>query len=92
MGASPRVHDAINLQVLRQIARQSEMVTSMEVEDLFIGKMSESAIMTEKIMPLLTKHLKGYVPDGSQTGIADNKHAAGVDQFSEVKVISNGTI
>jgi hypothetical protein len=43
-------------------------------------------------MPLLNKHLKGYVPDGRKTRIANSKHPAGVDQFTEVKVIHGGTV
>jgi hypothetical protein len=43
-------------------------------------------------VPLLSKHLKGYVPDGHQTGIACRKYPVGVNQFTEVKVIHNGTV
>ncbi len=43
-------------------------------------------------MPLLSKNLKGYVPDGRQTGIANIKYPAGVNQFTEVKVIHNGAV
>ena len=68
------------------------MVSSMEVEDLFLRKLQESAIMPYEFVPLLIKHLKGYVPDGRQTGIACGKYQARVDQFTEVKIIHNGTI
>jgi hypothetical protein len=43
-------------------------------------------------MPLLGKQLRGYVPDGRQTGIASNKRPVGVDQFTEVKVIHSGAV
>ena len=84
-------HDAINLQVHR-IARQSGMTSSMEVGDFFMRRLNESAIISGNNMPLLSKHLKGYVPDGRQTGIASSKHSAGIDQFTEVKVIHCGTV
>jgi hypothetical protein len=84
-------HDAINLQVHR-IAKQSGMVSSMEVEEFFTRRLSESAIIPDSNMPLINKHLKVYVPDGSQTGIASSKHPTRVDQFTEIKVIHNGTV
>jgi hypothetical protein len=43
-------------------------------------------------VPILNKHLKGYVPDGRYLGIACKKFLAGIDQFTEVKVIHNGTV
>ncbi len=43
-------------------------------------------------MSLLSKKLKGYVPDGHHTGIACGKYPAGVDQFTKVKVIHNGAV
>ena len=64
----------------------------MEVEDLFLRRLQKSAITLDDSLPLLNKHLKGYVPDGRETGIACGKQPAGVDQFTEVKVIHNGTI
>jgi len=84
-------HDAINLQVHR-IAKQSGKGSSMEVEDLFIRRLSESTIILDNNMHLLITHLKGYVPDGRQTGIANSKHPAGVGQFTKVKVIHNGIV
>ena len=79
-------HDAIDLQV-HMIGRQSGMVSSMEVGDFFMRRLSESAIIPDHSMPLIGKHIKGYVPDGRQTGIASSKYPAGVDQFTEVKII-----
>jgi hypothetical protein len=43
-------------------------------------------------MSLLNKHLEGYVPDGRQIGIACNTFLAGIDQFTEAKVIHGGTV
>jgi hypothetical protein len=43
-------------------------------------------------VPILNKHLRGYVPDGRQFGIASNKFPRGIDQFPEVKVIHSGTV
>ena len=56
-------HDAINLKV-HKIARQSGMTSLMEVGDFFMRRLNESAIIPGNSMPLLIKHLKGYVPDG----------------------------
>ncbi len=84
-------HDAVNLQGHR-IVIHIGMVSIMEVEDPFLRMLRESAITPDDYVPLLSKHLKGYVPDGRQTGSACGKYPAGVDQFTEVKVIHNGTI
>jgi hypothetical protein len=84
-------HDAINLQIHR-VARQSGMVSTMEVEEYFLRRLQESAINPDSAMPLLGKQLRGYVPDGRQTGIASSKRPAGVDQFTEVKVIHSGAV
>ena len=43
-------------------------------------------------VPILNKHLKGYVPDGRQLGIACNKFPSGIYQFMEVKVIHNSIV
>ncbi len=66
------------------------MVSDMEVEDYFLRKLRETAINPTQYVPLLSKNLKEYVPDGHQTGIACGKHPAGVNQFTEVKVIHSG--
>jgi hypothetical protein len=55
------------------------MVSIIEVEDLFLRMLRGSAITPNDSVPLLSKHLKGYVPDERQTGIACGKHPAGVD-------------
>jgi hypothetical protein len=71
-------HDAINLQIHR-VARQSGMISTMEVEEYFLRRLHESAIQPDSAMPLLGKQLRGYVPDGRQTGTASSKRPAGVD-------------
>ena len=43
-------------------------------------------------MLFLSNHLKGYVPDGKQLGIAWNKFPCGINQVTEVKVNHNGKI
>ena len=47
-------HDAINLHVHR-VARQSRMVSTMEVEDYFLRRLQESAIQPNDAVPLLGK-------------------------------------
>ncbi len=64
----------------------------MEIEDYFIKKLQGMAVSPENTVPILNKHLKGYVPDGRHVGIACNKFPGGIDQFTEVKVIHNGTL
>jgi hypothetical protein len=68
------------------------MVSTMEVEEYFLRRLQESAINPDFAVPLLGKHLRGYVPDGRQTGVASSKRPAGVDQFTEVKVIHSGAV
>jgi hypothetical protein len=64
----------------------------MEVEDFFLRKVREMAINPVQTKPLLSRNLRGYVPDGHQTGIASGKYPAGVNQFTEVKVIHSGIV
>ena len=64
----------------------------MEVEDYFLRKIRDMAVNPVTTVPLLSRNLKGYVPDGRQTGIANGKYPAGIDQFTEVKVIHSGTV
>ena len=68
------------------------MVSSMEIADLFMRTLQESAIVPGEFVPLLSKHLKGYVPDGRRTGISCGKYPAGVDQYAEIKTIHNGIV
>jgi hypothetical protein len=79
-------HNGINLH-LHKIIGQSGMCSDMEVEDYFLRKLKETAINPAQYVPILSRNLKGYVPDGHQTGIACGKYPAGVYQFTEVKVI-----
>ncbi len=84
-------HDGINLQ-LHKIFRQSSMTSDLEIEDYFLRKLKETAINPGQNVPLLSRNLKGYVPDGRQTGIAKSKYPAGVNQFTEDKVIHSGAV
>jgi hypothetical protein len=68
------------------------MTSDMEVEDYFLQKLRETAINPSQSVPLLSRNLKGYVPDGHQTSIACGKYLAGVNQFTEVKVIHSGAV
>jgi hypothetical protein len=68
------------------------MTSDMEVEDYFLKKLREMAINPDEIVPLLSKNLRGYVPEGHQTGIANSKYPAGVNHFTEIKVIHSGTV
>ena len=68
------------------------MCNYMEMEDYFLWKLRETAINPAQSVPLLSRNLKGYVPDGHQTRIACGKYPAGVNQFTEVKVIHSGAV
>jgi len=84
-------HDEINKQI-HMIIQQPYMAMQLEIEDNFIKKLQGTAISTNFTLPILSKHLKCYVPYGRQLGIASNKFPAGIDQFAEVEIIHNGTI
>ncbi len=71
-------HNGINMQ-LHKIFRQSGMFSDTEVEDYFLRKLREMAINQAGSVPLLSRNLKGYVPDGHQTGIACGQYPAGVN-------------
>jgi hypothetical protein len=68
------------------------MVSNMEVADLFMRRLQESAIVPGDYVPLLSKHMKGYVPDGRQTRISCGKYPVGVDRYTEIKIIHSGTV
>ena len=68
------------------------MCNDMEAKDYFLRKLRETAINPTQYVPLLSRNLKGYVPDGHKIGIACGKYPAGVNQFTEVKVIHSGTL
>ena len=55
------------------------MISQIEVEDYFIRKLQGMAVTPNDIVPILSKHLRGYVPDGRQLGIANNKFPGGID-------------
>ena len=57
------------------------MSSDMEIEDCFMRILQDSVVSNNIYMPLLSKHLKGHVPDGIQTGIASNKFQAGSEQI-----------
>jgi hypothetical protein len=84
-------HNGINLH-LHRIFRQLGMTSDVEVKDYFLIKLREMAINPVETVPLLSKNLRGYVPYGHQTGIANSKYPAGVNQFTEIKVIHSGTV
>ena len=64
---------------LHKIFRQSGMCIDMEVEDYFLRKLRETAINPAQYVPLLSRNLNGYVPDGHQAVIARGKYPAEVD-------------
>ncbi len=68
------------------------MTSDLEIQDYFLRKLRETAINPGQNVPLLSKNLKGYVPNGRQTRIANIKYPAGVNQFTTVKVIHSGAV
>ncbi len=58
------------------------MTNDMEVEDYFLRKFKKTAINPGQTVPLLSRNLRGYVPDGHRTGIANGKYPAGVNKFT----------
>jgi hypothetical protein len=58
------------------------MVNQMEIEDHFIRKLQGMAISPLDTVSIMSKHLKGYVPDGWQLGIACNKFPGGIEQVT----------
>ncbi len=77
---------------LHKIFRQSGMWSDTEVEDYFLRKLKETAINPARFVPLRSRSPKGYVPDGHQKGVACGKYPAGVNQFTQVKVIHIGAV
>ena len=71
-------HNGINLQI-HNIFRQSGMCNDMEVKDYFLRKLRETAINPAQSVPLPSRNLKGYVPDGHPSDIACGKLQAGVN-------------
>jgi hypothetical protein len=64
----------------------------MVVEDYFLRKLQEIAINLVQTVSLLRRNLREYVLDGHQTRIANGKYPAGVNKFTEVKIIHSGTV
>jgi hypothetical protein len=62
----------------------------MEIEDYFVRKLHGMTVTPRDSAPIMSKHLKGYVPDDMHLGIACNKFLSGIDKFTEVEVIHNG--
>ena len=63
-------HDETNQQI-HMIVKQSSMVSQMmETEDYFVRKLKGMAITPNDPVPIMSKHLKGYVLDGRQLKIA----------------------
>ena len=56
------------------------MVSQLETEDYFIRKLQGMPVTPNESVPILNKHLKGYVPNGRQLGIACNKFSGGIDR------------
>jgi hypothetical protein len=46
---------------------QSCMFSDTEVEDYFLRKLRDMAINPAQFVPILSRNLKGYAPDGHQT-------------------------
>ena len=74
------------------IVKQSSMVNQIEIVDYFVRKLKGMAITPNELVLVMSKHLKRYVPDRRQLGIACNKVLGGIDQFTEFKVIHGGTV
>jgi len=58
-------HNEINGQIHRIII-QSSMVSQMEIEDYLVRKLKGMAVTPNEPVPILSKHLGGYVLDGSK--------------------------
>ena len=68
------------------------MACQLEIEDYFIRKLQGMAVLPKESVPILSKHLMGYVLDGRQMVIACNKFPGGNGQLTTVKVIHNGIL
>ncbi len=58
------------------------MESQLEIDDNFINKLRVMAIPPNNTVSIVSKHLRGYIPDGRQMGIACNKYPAGIDKFT----------
>jgi hypothetical protein len=84
-------YETINIQI-NKIARPSRMTSDAEIEDNFLRKLHEKAVQLDNSLPLMSMHMKGYVPDGRHTGISCNQFPASVDQSTKVTVIHRGSV
>jgi hypothetical protein len=73
-------HEEINNEI-HGIIKQYGKVSQLEIEDCFIRKLQGMVITPSGLVPILSKHLKGYVPNGRQLGVACNKFLGGIDEF-----------
>ena len=72
-------HDGTNSQV-HNMFRQLGMINDMEVEDYFMRRLQDRAlIQPQPNMPLLSNQRKGKVLDGHQTGIANGSYPTGIN-------------
>jgi hypothetical protein len=55
------------------------MESQLEIEDYFINKVREMAVSPENTVPIHSKHMKGYIPDGRRLGIPRGNFPAGID-------------
>ncbi len=68
------------------------MGSQLEIEDYFIRKFRGMAVTPIEAVLVLSKILRGYVPDGRLWRIAcSSRFRGGVVHFTEVKVIRNNT-
>ena len=77
---------------IHMFIQQSGMISQLKIEDYLIRRLQGMVISSDFAVPILIKHMKGYVLDGLQLGISSQKFPAGIDQLTEVKVIHNGTV
>ena len=68
------------------------MVSHMKIEDYFVRKLKNMAITPNYSVPVLSKHLRGYVPDKRQLGSACNNFPIEIDQFTKAKFIHTGKV
>ena len=68
------------------------MTSVTEIRDYFIHGLHDITVQSNDYVPLMSKHLKGYVLDGRHIGIDCNKFPAGVEQFTEIEVIYIGSL
>ena len=55
------------------------MAKQLKIDDYFIRNLRGMAVTPNESVPILSKHLKGYVLDGRQLRIASNKFPGDID-------------